>query len=64
MAYRVYYNFSDGHSEDILDEVFQTEAEEAARQGASDYSQGGDYLREAGEDFCEEEIIDWDIVEE
>ena len=66
MGYRVYFNFSDGTSEDILDEVFATEeeAEEAARQGASDYAQGGDYLQEAGEDYCEEEIIDWDIVED
>lgn len=66
MGYRVFYNFSDGNSEDVLEEVFETEdeAEDAARQGASDYSQGGDYLKEAGEDYCEEEIIDWDIVEE
>lgn len=66
MGYRVYFNFNNGTSEDVLDEVFamEEEAEEAARQGASDYSQGGDYLKEAGEEYCEEEIIDWDIVEE
>lgn len=66
MGYRVIYNFSDGSSEDVLNEVFSTEeeAEEAARQGASDYSQGRGYLEEAGEDYCEEEIVDWDIVEE
>ena len=66
MGYRVYYNFSDGRSEDLLDEVFATEeeAEEAAREGASNYSQGRDYLEEAGEDYCEETIEDWDIVEE
>ncbi len=66
MGYRVYFNFSDGSTEDILDEVFDTEeeAEDAARQGASDYSQGRDYLEEAGEEYCEAEIIDWDVVEE
>ncbi len=66
MGYRVIYNFSDGHSEDLLDEVFATEneAEEAAQQGASEYAQGRDYLAEAGEDFCEEDIDDWDIVED
>lgn len=66
MGFRVIYNFSDGSSEDILDEVFETEedAEEAAMQGASDYSQGRGYLEEAGEDYCEETIEDWDIVEE
>ena len=66
MGFRVIYNFSDGSSEDFLDEVFDTEeeAEEAAMQGASDYSQGRDYLEEAGEDYCEETIEDWDIVED
>ena len=66
MAYRVIYHFDNGSSEDILDEVFETreEAEDAAIQGASDYSQGRDYLEEAGEDYCEEKIEYWDIVEE
>jgi hypothetical protein len=66
MGYRVIYNFDDGSSEDILDEVFETEeeAEEAAREGVSDYSAGRDVLIEAGEKYCEQEIVDWDIVEE
>ena len=66
MGYRVYYEMSDGSTQDILDEVFDSEeeAEEAAAQGASDYSQGRDYLEEAGEDFCEEEIEGWYIDEE
>lgn len=66
MGFRVFYNFDDGTSEDILDEVFETEeeAEEAAIQGASDYSQGNGYLEEAGESFSDSIIIDWDIVEE
>lgn len=66
MAYKVVFNFSDGSSsDDLLDEVFETvdDAEEEAQQAASDYSQGRDYLIEAGEDYCEEDIDDWDIVE-
>ncbi len=65
MGYRVIYDFDDGSSEDILNEIFETEeeAEAAAEQGASDYSQGRDYLDEAGEDYCEEKIIGWDIEE-
>ena len=66
MAYKVIFNMSDGTTNDeLLDEIFETEedAEEAARQCSSDYSQGRDYLEEAGEEFCEEEIEDWDIVE-
>ena len=52
MAFRVYHEFADGSSEDMLDEVFDTyeEAEEAALQASSDYSQGGDVLELAGEE--------------
>ncbi len=66
MGYRVIYNFSDGSSEDVLGEVFPTKraARMAAEQGASDYRQGNGYLAEAGEDYCEDEIVDWDIEEE
>lgn len=66
MSFRVYYNFDDGSSEDILDEVFDTEEEasEAALEGASNYSAGRDVLELAGEEYCEQKIIDWDIVEE
>ncbi len=66
MGYRVIYNFSDGSSEDVLGEVFPTKraARMAAEQGASDYRQGNGYLAEAGEDFCGDEIVDWDIEEE
>lgn len=65
MGFRVFYNFDDGSYEDILDEVFDTEeeAEEAAREGASNYAQGNHVLELAGEEPCEEEIIDWDIIE-
>ena len=31
--------------------------------GSSDYSQGRDYLEEAGESYSDLEIIDWDIDE-
>ena len=66
MGYRVFYNFSDGTTEDLLEEIFESEdeAEEASREGASDYYAGGEVLKEAGESYCEAEIIDWDIVEE
>ncbi len=65
MGFRVSINFDDGNSE-LLDEVFETEedAEAEARQWASDYSQGGDILKEAGEEYCEQEVVDWDIYEE
>ena len=66
MGFRVYHTFSDGTTEDMLDEVFDTyeEAEEAALEGSSNYSQGRDVLELAGEDYCEEEITGWTIVEE
>ena len=65
MAFRVYHNFADGSTEDICDEVFSTyeEAEDAAQQAASDYSQGGDVLELAGEE-AGAEITGWTIVEE
>ena len=66
MGYRVYYNFSDGTSEDLLDEVFSTkkEAQYAASEGANDYSVGVETLQMGGHDYPEAKIIDWDIVEE
>ena len=66
MGYRVIYNFDDGSSEDLLDEVFKSrrEAEDAAEQGASNYSQGRGYLEEAGESHDNAEIVSWDIVED
>ena len=66
MRYRVIYHFSDGSSEDILDEMFNSklEAELAAREGASDYAAGVEVLKDAGESYSEEEIVGWDIVED
>lgn len=66
MRYRVIYHFSDGSSEDILDEVFNSklEAELAAREGATDYAAGVEVLKDAGELYSEEEIVGWDIVDE
>ena len=62
MGYKVIHKFADGSTEDICDEIFETEeeAEEAARQAASDYSQGGDVLELAGEE-AGAECIGWKI---
>ena len=66
MGYRVFYNFSDGTSEDLLDEVFATkkEAEYAALEGKGNYITGIETLKLGGHDYCEANIIDWDIVKE
>lgn len=66
MGYRVYYNFDDGHSEDLLDEVFDTwdEAEDAALEGKGNYIVGNETLQMGGHDYSEANIIDWDIVED
>ena len=65
MGYRVIFNFDNGTTEDMLDKVFETieDAEYAAQQEASDYSQGRDYSDEAYEPSCDENIVDWSIVE-
>lgn len=64
MGYRVTFNFADGSSEDMLNETYDTyqEAEDEARQAASDYSCGGFYMEEAGEKRGPE-MIDWYITE-
>lgn len=64
MSYNVRIDFDDG-SDIVIDETFETEedAESGAQQWASDYSQGGSYLREAGEEACDTTIIGWDIYE-
>ncbi len=66
MGYRVFYEFDNGEMEDVLDEVFRTkkEAEEAAAEGAGNYAVGRDVLRDAGEDYSEEDIVGWTIVKE
>ena len=67
MKYRVIYNFSDGHSEDMLEELFDSEeeAEQEARQGAADYDAGGDVfdLMDDGDHVRGAEIESWDIEE-
>lgn len=65
MAYRVFYNFDDGTSEDLLDEVFDTvkEATAAAREGMNNYATGVETLQMGGHDYPEANIIDWDIVQ-
>lgn len=66
MGYRVIYNFSDGTSEDLLDEVFSTkkEAQAAALEGKGNYVTGTETLQLAGEEYDDAKIIDWDIVED
>lgn len=66
MGYKVIFNYSDGSvDEDLLDEVFDSreEAYSEAAQASSDYTQGNEYLDEAGEEYSSKEIVDWDIVE-
>lgn len=64
MGYKYRFNFDDGSTMES-DDVFDTkeEAEWEAQNDASAYSQGGDYLEEAGMARCEMEIVDWDIFE-
>ena len=66
MGYRVFYNFDDGTTEDVLDEVFATkkEAERAACEGAGNYAVGQETLQLGGHDYPEANIMDWDIVKE
>lgn len=66
MKYRVYYNFDDGHCEDLLDELFDTEeeAEEAALEGLGNYRTGVEISQMGGHDYPPANIIDYDIDEE
>lgn len=66
MKYRVFYNFDDGTSEDLLDELFDTEEEArfAAEEGMNNYDTGVETLQLGGHDYPEANIIDYDIQEE
>lgn len=66
MKYRVYYEFDDGTTEDLLDEVFDTEedARAAANEGMGNYSVGVETLQLGGHDYPEANIIDYYIDEE
>lgn len=66
MGYRVYFNFDDGTTEDLLDEVFDTEeeADRAAREGMNNYSVGVETLQLGGHDYPETNIIDYYIDED
>jgi CelD/BcsL family acetyltransferase involved in cellulose biosynthesis len=66
MGYRVYYIFDDDTTEDLLDELFETEEEAraAALNGMGDYSVGVETLQMGGHDYPEAKIIDYDIEEE
>ena len=66
MAYRVYYIFDDDTTEDLLDELFDTEEEarRAAVEGMSNYSTGVDTLQMGGHDCPSANITDYYIDEE
>lgn len=64
MSFKVYHQLADGTNADICDDLYDTieEAEAAAMQAASDYSQGGDVLSLAGQE-AGPEIVGWFSVE-
>lgn len=64
MSYKVYHRMSDGTHADLCDELYETmeDADSAAQQAASDYSQGGDVLDLMGEEQGPQ-VLDWYIVE-
>lgn len=66
MKYRVYYVFDDDTTEDLLDELFDTEeeAEAAALEGEGNYITGTEVLQLGGHDYSEAKIVDWYIEEE
>lgn len=66
MGYRVYYEFDDGTSEDLLDKLFDTEEEAraAALEGMGNYSVGVETLQIGGHDYPEAQIIDYYIDED
>lgn len=66
MKYRVFFNFDDGTSEDLLHELFDTEEEarDAADEGMNNYLVGTETLQLGGHDYPEANIIDYDIQEE
>ena len=65
MGYRVFFNFASGVSKDFLGKTFPTRGEAylTAMKTASNYAAGEEVLRLSGEDFVEDNIIDWKIVE-
>lgn len=66
MGYRVYYEFDDGSTEDLLDIIFDTEeeAEQAALEGMGNYSVGVETLQMGGHDYPEAQIVDYYIDED
>ena len=65
MPWKVKLIFDDGEEEE-LDEEFETEeeAEEAGWQASSDFSQGGEYLALAGEQYSDAEVVEVETWEE
>ncbi len=66
MSYRVWYEFDDGSTEDLLHELFETEeeAEAAAHEGIGNYKTGVEALKLGGHDYPEANIIDYYIEED
>ena len=65
MSWRLKVLFDDG-TEELVDEEFET-MEDALRERddwLDGYSVGRDILEEAGEDFCDNSIEDFEIWEE
>jgi hypothetical protein len=65
MSYRVFFNFASGLTKDLLGKKFYTRGEAylAAMEASSDYSAGEEVLRLSGEDFVEDPIVNWKIIE-
>lgn len=63
MAYRVWYEFDDGTTEDLLGETFSTEKEarNAALEGINNYNTGVETLQMGGHDYPEANIEDYYI---
>lgn len=62
--YKLTVNFSDGSFEEV-DELFDSkeEALEEYDSWVENYSAGGMYLKEAGEDYDDADVEDYDIEE-
>lgn len=65
MSYRVFFNFASGITKDFLGKTFHTRSEAylAAMEASSDYAAGEEVLRLSGEDFDEDPIVNWKIIE-
>ncbi len=64
MGYRLTIHFSDGSSEEV-DEVFETEQDALAELNIwmDSWEAGKETLMLAGRDYCDSDIVDYDIDE-